>query len=252
MSDSTIKTILPAKLEERISLQLRALRLEGVCFRYAGQYLRDSIDMKTIEHLQLVGCGACSPLLQMISQHCPILRSFALEDCYGSRFVPAINRFLQSISPKWLIVGSPWVGFHYADDEAAFDFRVLVPYASTMECLVVDDMTPGHPLFDREGRTLTDFLDLCMSLQSLQQLCIASPIIEGRDPDFLPFLVCMRSEPYVNYTIMPSTNQPCRIVWAICMRSKSSSLSFGCLLIVETKGLRKSSTASGQKGSTAP
>lgn len=91
--------------------------------------------MKTIEHLQLIDCGACSPLLQMISQHCPNLRSFALEDCYGGRFVPAINQFLQSVSPKRLAVRSPRVGFHYADDEAAFDFRTLIPYASTMKCL---------------------------------------------------------------------------------------------------------------------
>lgn len=211
-----VKTILPAKVAERTPLQLEALRFEGVCFRYVCQRLQGSVDLATLEYLQLVDCKSYDHLLQMMSQHCLNLRSFAMEDCYGECYggicAPAINRFLQSISAKRLVVRAPRAGFHYAGGQTAFNLRALLPYAPTMECPVIDDKTQTRPMFYGEGRSLTNFVVLCKLLQNLQQLCIASPTIEGPNEDFPRFLVRIR----LNHLCilrkgMPSANQLCRI-----------------------------------------
>lgn len=189
-----IKSIFSAAHAHRGQLELTALSFDTISLADAGGLLQRFVNLEALQHLQLLRCEYVDPFLEHLAHKCSDLSSFALEHCLYHRDASAINDFIKAITPRRLVLKlEPNRPSRFgAQGMASFD--TLLPFAHAIQCLILDDNNPNYSV-DGSVRTngySVNFQELCKSLQSLQQLNVASPPIEKRHwklHGFLEFLI---------------------------------------------------------------
>jgi len=204
-----VETVFRAAHDQRGVLKLAALRFDGIHLGSAGSPLQCFVVLEAIQHLQLLYCEDIETFLKFISQKCSSLQTFALEHCQLCRDKDTINNFLRATSLRRLVLRMSNEPFPTRGrDLVAFD--ALLPFAHAIRCLILDDETRGYLSSEppRESGASTDVQGLCKSLQSLQQLSIASPTIEKihwANCGFLDLVVC--TQMFCGYN--PFTTEQC-------------------------------------------
>ena len=171
---------------QRGQLNLNALRFDGMCLADAGEPLSGFVALQSLQHLQLLQCDFVYPFLEALTQRCSGLQSFVLEHCLGDAQINAVDntvdKFLRATTPKQLVLRTLPIISNYFNGSDTVRFDTLSPYAHAIQCLVLEDSFPRHHVssLERRAGSSTSFLDLCKSLQSLQQLCIVLATISPR------------------------------------------------------------------------
>jgi hypothetical protein len=189
-----VENVFGAAYAHRGQLKLTALRFDSICLARIGDRLQEFVALGGLEHLQLLTCGGTDPFLQVLSQECSGLQSFALENCQELWHNNTINDFLRATTPRRLVVNSEHCGASQANAQGLIAFDTLLPFAHAIRCLVLRDCNPHFSILgtERTEGSSIDFGELCASLQSLKQLCISSPAIEKKHwaiSGFTEFLV---------------------------------------------------------------
>jgi hypothetical protein len=207
-----LENICGAAHAHRGLLELTALRFEGIPLAKAGSLLQGSVVLEALQHLQLLRCHGVDPFLQVLSQKCSGLQSFAIEHCDDVRNIDTINDFLRATKLKRLVLRNK--SEDSRDVQGLVSFDTLASLAHALECLVLDNSRPRHSGSGPEQRagSSTDFEGLCKLLQSLQQLCVVSPMIDKEQwlsSGFLKFLVCIHTPRSMVHTpLTKHTGQP--------------------------------------------
>ena len=182
---------------QRGQLNLTALRFDGMCLADSGEPLSGYVALQSLQHLQLLRCGNVHPFLEALTQRCSGLESFALEHCHGGTQISTVDNFLGPTTPKQLVLKTLLSDRNHFNGSDTVRYDTLSHYAHAIRCLVLDDSLPRHHVssLERIAGSSTSFLDLCKSLQSLQQLCIVPATISPRSGAwgiFLELLVRIR------------------------------------------------------------
>lgn len=189
-----IRSILGAAHAHRGQLELIALSFDTIALADAGGLLQHFVNLEALQHLQLLRCEYVDPFLEHLAHECSDLSSFALEHCLYHRDASAINDFIKATTPRRLVLKLEPSRPSRFDAQGMASFDTLLPFAHAIQCLVLDDNNPNYSVHGpiRTNGYSVKFQELCKSLQSLQQLSVASPPIEQKHcklHGFLEFLV---------------------------------------------------------------
>lgn len=149
--------------------KLKCLRVEGLCLESSGVVLPTLLDIERLEHLQLAKCFHSNRLCEVLAQMRLRLKSFSDEVSCNDPVEGSTGVFLTSVGPleKLRITSHP-----DTREFQAFSWNALMPHATKLRLLELNDWMPFSNPLDGENRTIAEFKSFCELAPQLQQLAI--------------------------------------------------------------------------------